>query len=128
MFKPPFSDTSRPVATWTVDLNQDADYVSVDARDNVLVSSQGIIFVFKHGLKSQGNIWKTIQTPKNTGFYDVAASPMSGDIYVAMVNGNGSQPVNAVGVIPPHSWSFDDARYITSSSFIEPPSEVAVGI
>jgi hypothetical protein len=67
-------------------------------------------------------------TPKNTGFYDIAADPMGESFYVALVNGNGSQPVNAVGVIPPRTWSFNGARYITSASFTYSPTDVAVGI
>jgi hypothetical protein len=123
VFSPPFKDTSYPVATWTVPYL--ANYLAVDQYDNVYVGNTGFYYVFKHGLKSKGVIWRSVDM--ELGAYGIAVAP-NGRVYDSLLTWDPDHQI-AIGVLPPRATSFSQERFITSPDFTNGPlTSLAVGL
>ena len=105
VFKPPFKDTSRPVAVWTLPNGDLSQYLSVDENDNVYVGAQESIDVYRDGLNSKGVTWYHIGPPPDNFFYDTKADD-KGRVFAAMADGISGQEPNVIGVLPRHARSF----------------------
>jgi DNA-binding beta-propeller fold protein YncE len=62
VYKPPFSDTSKPVAVFKVRPGANAWWLGFDPHGNLYAGDESNhITVFKGGLKSGGSIWRVLQ-------------------------------------------------------------------
>jgi len=121
VFSPPFSDRSKPVATWLVrGNNASALYIAIDGRDNVWVEGNSNLNMFPNGLKSGGKATVLLQNLPAILFG--LAVDAARRVYVA----NESPP--EIDVLPPHPTSFSPIRRIMSSSWSgSQPNTLAIG-
>lgn len=126
IFSPPFSDTSKPVATWTLPdqmgVNDSAQYLAIDGKDNVYVGGQATVDLFKGGLLSGGVVSHQLRTPHNESVISGIAVDAQDRLYVA------TSTKTSIRVYDPgHLAWHHPVRLITSSVFPSFPASMVIG-
>jgi hypothetical protein len=85
IFSPPFLDTSKPVAMWTLPGLDDAQYLAIDHHDTVYVAGNSSLDVFNKGLKSHGMVSRRLVPPRGESRIAGLATDAQDNLYVSSV-------------------------------------------
>jgi hypothetical protein len=125
VFSPPFRDTSKPVAMWTLPALDDAQYLAIDRHDTVYIAGEWSLDVFEKGLKSGGVVSRRLVPPRGESRIFGLATDAQDNLYVSS-----SWGLETIRVYPPNAGSWGEAvRKIRSTSAFRygPPLSLAVG-
>ena len=98
VFQPPFTDTSKPIAQWTVPggLNGYALYLATDKHDNLYLAGQTNLDIYPGALKSNGV--PSVEM-SNTPYIGGLAVDDRGNLYVSAQT-NSASSIDVLGRLP----------------------------
>ena len=123
VFRPPFSDTSTPLVTWTLPgplEYANALYLSFDLRGDLYVAGQKNIDMYPKGLKSGGSASIQLQVPSAIIFG--VSTDEKGRVYVV------NQGDFDIDVLPPRPASYNPIRSLRGETWGDnAPETITIG-